>query len=166
MQAEKDKVVSFHYRVSEARAGENQDVAIEASHGREPMAFLYGHGNIVPGLEAAMAGHSAGDTFEVVVEPEQAYGKRREDFVQRVPKKYFRDAGQLKPGMSTVLSTRDGPRSVTVLKVGSSVIDVDLNHPLAGKTLRFAVEIVDVRDALEAELAHGHAHGVDGAHRH
>jgi FKBP-type peptidyl-prolyl cis-trans isomerase SlyD len=66
--------------------------------------------------------------------------------------------------MSTTLSTRDGPRSVTVLKIGSSVVDVDLNHPLAGKTLRFAVEITEVRDAAEEELAHGHAHGPDGHH--
>lgn len=164
MQAEKDKVVSFHYRVSEVRAGADQREEIETSHGRPPMAFLFGHGNIIPGLEQAMAGRAAGDAFDVVIEPEQAYGKRREDFVQRVPKKYFRDGEHLKPGMSTTLSTREGPRSVTVLKVGSSVVDVDLNHPLAGKTLHFAVEVTDVREAVEEELAHGHAHGPDGHH--
>lgn len=161
MQAEKDKVVSFHYRVSEEAGSE-----VENSHARDPMAFLFGHGNIIPGLEQAMAGHAAGDRFEVVVAPEQAYGLRREDFVQRVPKKYFRDGEHLRPGMATVLSTRDGQRSVTVLKVGSSVIDVDLNHPLAGKTLRFEVEVTGVRDALESEIEHGHAHGPDGGHHH
>jgi FKBP-type peptidyl-prolyl cis-trans isomerase SlyD len=161
MQAEKDKVVSFHYRVSEEPGSE-----VENSHERDPMVFLFGHGNIIPGLEQAMVGRAPGDRFEAVVAPEQAYGLRREDFVQRVPKKYFRDGEHLKPGMATVLNTRDGQRSVTVVKVGSSVIDVDLNHPLAGKTLRFEVEITDVRDALEEEIAHGHAHGPDGAHHH
>ncbi len=164
MQAEKDKVVSIHYRVSEVHARPEQGAEIETSHGRAPMAFLFGHGNIIPGLEQAIAGRTVGDTFDAVIEPEQGYGKRREDFVQRVPKKYFRDGEQLKPGMSTTLSTREGPRSVTVLKIGSSVVDVDLNHPLAGKTLRFAVEITDVRDASEEELAHGHAHGPEGHH--
>ena len=159
MQAEKGKVVSIHYIVSEEPGDE-----IESSHGRDPMPFLLGHGNIIPGLDKAIAGHSAGDKFDVVVTPDEAYGQRREDFVQRVAKKYFRDAEHLKPSMATLLSTKDGPRSVTVLKIGSSVVDVDLNHPLAGKTLRFAVEITDVRYATEEELAHGHAHGPQGHH--
>ena len=157
MQAEQGKVVSIHYIVSEEPGGE-----IESSHGRDPIAFLVGHGNIIPGLDKAIAGHGAGDKLDVVVSPEEGYGLRREDFVQRVAKKYFRDAEHLRPGMATLLSTKDGPRSVTVLKIGSSVIDVDLNHPLAGKTLRFAVEVVDVRDATEEEQAHGHAHGPGG----
>lgn len=164
MQAEKDKVVSIHYRVSEVLADAGQIAEIETSYGRDPMAFLFGHGSIIPGLEQAIAGRAAGDTFDVTIEPEQAYGKRREDFVQRVPKKYFRDAEHLRPGMTTTLSTRDGQRSVTVLKIGSSVVDVDLNHPLAGKTLRFAVEVTDVRDAAAEEIAHGHAHGAGGHH--
>ena len=83
-----------------------------------------------------------------------------------MPKKYFQDAEHLKPGMQTVLSTREGGRrQVTVLKVGSSVIDVDLNHPLAGKALRFDVEITNVREATPEEVSHGHAHGV-GGHGH
>jgi FKBP-type peptidyl-prolyl cis-trans isomerase SlyD len=160
MKAEKDKVVSFHYRLSEESGAE-----VENSHEREPMAFLFGHRNIIPGLEKAMADHVVGDKFDAVVAAKDAYGERREDFVQRVPKKYFRDAEQLKPGMHTVLNTKDGHRSVTVLKVGSSVIDVDLNHPLAGKALRFGVEITDIRDATPEELEHGHVHG-PGGHQH
>jgi len=159
MQAEKDKVVSFHYRLSEEFGAE-----VEDSHGRDPMAFLFGHNNIIAGLEQAMAGHGAGDRFDVVVAPADAYGERRDDFVQRVPKKYFRDAEHLKPGVTTVLRTQDGHRSVTVLKVGSSVVDVDLNHPLAGKTLRFGVEITEVREATAEELEHGHVHGPGGHH--
>ena len=91
------------------------------------------------------------------------FRERRDDFTQRVPKKYFRDAESLKPGDVTVLSvTGGGQRQVTVQKIGSSVIDVDLNHPLAGKMLTFDVEIVDVRDATPEELSHGHAHGAFG----
>lgn len=161
MKVEANKVVSFHYVVSE---GPN---AVESSRDRgEPLAFLVGHGGLIPGLEKALAGREAGERFEVVVAPAEAYGDRREDFTQRVPKKYFSDAEHLKPGMTTVLSTREsGKRQVTVRKIGSSVIDVDLNHPLAGKTLTFDVEIVDVRDATPEEIAHRHVHGT-GGHAH
>ena len=159
MQAEKDKVVSFHYRLSDA-----DGVELENSRQHEPPAFLFGHGNIIAGLEQAMAGRVGGDRFDVVVAPENGYGLRREDARQRVAKKYFTDAGKLKPGTVAMLQTDRGPRSVVVLKVGSSVVDIDLNHPLAGKTLHFNVEIVDVRDAQPEELSHGHVHGAGGHH--
>ena len=161
MQAEKDKVVTFHYHLTDAGGG-----VIDSSLEREPLAILFGRGAIIPGLESAMAGRSAGDRFDVVVPPEQGYGARRDDFTQRVPKKYFRDADHLQPGMTTVLSTQEGHRSVTVIKVGSSVVDVDLNHPMAGKTLHFAIEIVDLREATPEELEHGHVHGPGGHHHH
>jgi FKBP-type peptidyl-prolyl cis-trans isomerase SlyD len=159
MQAEKNKVVTFHYLLTDDSGAE-----VDSSHGREPLAILFGHGAIISGLENAIAGHVAGDRFDVVVPPEEAYGARREDYTQRVPKKYFRDADHLVPGMRTVLRTDDGHRSVTVIKVGSSVVDVDLNHPMAGKTLNFAIELVDVRDATAEELEHGHVHGPGGHH--
>jgi len=161
MNIEKDKVVTFHYRLSDDKGNE-----IENSQAQEPLSILYGHGNIIPGLEQAMNGRGAGDTFDVVVPPEQAYGEYRADFTQRVPKKYFRDAEQLQPGDSTVLTTKDGRRQIVqVVKVGSSVIDVDLNHPMAGKTLHFGIEITDVRDAAPEEIEHGHVHGPHG-HQH
>ena len=159
MQAEKNNVVTFHYHLT-GDGGETIDSSLE----REPLTILLGHGAIIPGLEEAIGGHVAGDRFDVIVAPEQAYGLRRDDFTQRVPKKYFRDADHLQPGMSTVLSTKDGHRAVTVLKVGSSVIDVDLNHPMAGKTLKFAIEVVDVREATDEEREHGHVHGPGGHH--
>lgn len=159
MKAEKNKAVTFHYHLTD-EANETLDSSREA----EPLTVLFGHGAIIPGLEQAMDGHVAGDRFKVSVPPEQAYGLRREDFTQRVPKKYFRNAEQLKPGDSTVLSTEQGHRPVVVLKVGSSVIDVDLNHPLAGKTLQFDIEITDVRDASAEEIEHGHVHGAGGHH--
>ena len=159
MKIEKDKVVSFHYSLSE-----ESGVAVEDSREREPMAIMFGHGGIIAGLEQAMAGHVAGDRFDVVVPPDQAYGERREDATQRVPKKYFRDAEHLQPGMTTVLNTKDNRQQmVTVTKVGSSVIDVDTNHPMAGKTLHFDVTLGEVREATEEELKHGHAHPAGGA---
>jgi FKBP-type peptidyl-prolyl cis-trans isomerase SlyD len=163
MKVEENRIVVFHYTVSEG--GEK----VESSHDRgEPLAFLVGHGALIPGLEKALAGREAGETFSVDVPPEEAYGERRDDFTQRVPKKYFRDADHLKPGMLTVLSVSGGgQRQVTVQKVGSSVVDVDLNHPLAGKTLTFDVELVDVREPTADELSHGHAHGAHGhGHEH
>jgi FKBP-type peptidyl-prolyl cis-trans isomerase SlyD len=160
MHIEKGKVVFFHYWLKDDAGNE-----IESSEGRAPMAILYGHGNIIPGLEKAMAGRSEGDRFDVIVTPAEGYGERREDFTQRVPKKYFADADSLKPGESTTVQTAQGPRSVTVVKVGSSVVDVDLNHPMAGKTLHFGIEIAQVRDATPEEDAHGHVHG-EGGHHH
>ncbi len=159
MKAEKNKVVTFHYHLT----GEDNET-IDSSREAEPLAVLFGHGAIIPGLEQAMEGRVAGDRFNVSVPPDQGYGLRRDDFTQRVPKKYFRNAEQLKPGDSTVLSTEQGHRPVVVLKVGSSVIDVDLNHPLAGKTLQFDIEITDIRDASAEELEHGHVHGAGGHH--
>lgn len=162
MIVEANKVVSFHYTVTDGGAE-----PVDSSRDRgEPLTVLIGHGNIIPGLEKALLGHAVGDRFEVGVAPADAYGERRANFTQRVPKKYFEHPDQLAPGMSTVLNTREGgPRVVVVHKIGSSVIDVDLNHPLAGKTLAFDVEITDIRDASEEEIAHRHAHGA-GGHEH
>ncbi len=159
MKIEKNRVVSFHYRVSEAGGPE-----LETSAGREPLTYLAGHGGIIPGLADALDGKQAGDKVEVTVTPEQAYGERREGLVQRVPKKHFKNE-RLKPGQTVVLQTQQGPRMVTVQKVGLSVVDIDLNHPMAGKNLAFSVDIVDVREASEEEIAHGHVHG-PGGHAH
>lgn len=156
MKIEKNRVVRFHYTVSEPG-----QPPVETSKDREPLAVLIGHGNIIPGLESAMLDHVAGDSFEAMVEPDQAYGQRREDSIQRVSKKHFRQT-RFKPGDQVVINTSAGQRAVTVVKVGASVVDVDLNHPMAGKTLQFQVEIVDVREAEPVEIEHGHVHGEGG----
>jgi FKBP-type peptidyl-prolyl cis-trans isomerase SlyD len=158
MKIEKDRVVRFHYAVAEQGAE-----AVEDSAGGEPLAILAGHGNIIPGLEKAMEGHEAGDKFAVDVPAAEAYGEKREGLTQRVPKKHF--GGQrLEPGMQVVLNTNFGQRAVTIEKVGMSVVDVDLNHPMAGKDLHFDIEVVEVREATAEELAHGHVHGAGGHH--
>jgi len=133
---------------------------IESSHDRdEQLWVLLGHGQLIPGLESAIEGREAGETLQVEVAAADGYGERQEDQIQRMSKKYFPQANRLKPGMVTVLKLKDGnQRAVTVHKVGMSAIDVDLNHPMAGKTLHFDVAINDVRDATEEEVAHGHAH--------
>lgn len=159
MQVAKDRVVRFHYTLSRADGEE-----IESSRGGSPMATLWGVGAMIPGVERALEGRSAGDSFQVEVAPEDGYGDRRDDLVQRIPKKYFRQSERLKPGMVTEVKTGQGPRAVTVLKVGMSVVDVDGNHPLAGQPLRFAIEVVDVREATAEELDHGHVHGDGGVH--
>ncbi len=160
MKIEKDRVVRFHYTVSEAG-----QAPIESSKdGGEPLAILIGHGNIIPGLEKAMDGREAGESFAVDVAPADAYGERTDGLTQRVPKKHFKDQ-KLVPGMQVVLNTNFGPRAVTVQKVGMSVVDVDLNHPMAGKELHFDVEIIEVREAQDVEIEHGHVHG-DGGHDH
>ena len=159
MKIAKDSVVRFHYTVSEV--GQEP---IESSKDREPLAIMIGHGNIIPGLENAMQDREAGDSFGVDVAAADAYGERRDGLTQRVPKKHFGNQ-RLVPGQQVVLQTNFGPRAVTIQKVGMSVVDVDLNHPMAGKDLHFDVEIVDVREASQEEIAHGHVHG-DGGHQH
>ena len=130
----------------------------------EPLAILFGRGQIIPGLEKAMDGHEAGDSFKAAVTAADAYGERRDGLTQRIPKKHFGEQ-KLAPGMQVVLQTNFGPRAVTIQKVGMSVVDVDLNHPMAGKDLDFDIEIVEVREASAEELAHGHVHG-EGGHHH
>jgi len=154
MKAGKDKVVAFHYTLTVD--GEK----VESSHDNdEQLWILLGHGQLIPGLETALEGHEAGETLQVEVAAADGYGERQEDQIQRMSKKYFPQASRLKAGMVTVLKLKDGnQRAVTVHKVGMSAIDVDLNHPMAGKTLNFDVVINDVRDATEEEVAHGHAH--------
>jgi FKBP-type peptidyl-prolyl cis-trans isomerase SlyD len=159
MKIEDNSVVRFHYTVSEAGGTE-----LESSRQGEPIAILVGHGNIVPGLEKAMRGHEAGDKFNVSVGPEEGYGERRDNMLQRVPRKHFKGA-KLVPGQQVVMPTQQGQRAMTIQKVGMSVVDVDLNHPMAGKTLEFDVEVVEVRPATESELQHRHAHAGDG-HEH
>ena len=125
----RDRVVRFHYVIRDDEGAE-----LESTRDGEPLAVLQGRGNVLRGVEEALEGRRAGERLEVTLPPEQAFGARREDWTQRVPKKYLPDAKRLKPGAATVLRTREGPRPVTVVKVGSKVVDVDLNHPRAGMT--------------------------------
>lgn len=159
MNIEKDKVVQFHYHVCDEAGTE-----IENSRSGDPMAYLHGHSNMIAGLEEALEGRAAGDVFSVTIPPEKAYGQFNEGTKQRIPIKHI--IGGKKPKLGQIISvqTEQGARQVTVEKVGRFNVDVDLNHPLAGKTLVFDVEILDVRQASNEEVSHGHAHGVGGHH--
>ena len=161
MQIEKNKVVTFHYDLRE-ETGET----IESSRKSDPIAYLHGYRGIIQGLEKEMLGKQAGDQFTATIAPEQAYGLRHQEPAQRVPIKHLATKNKkLKPGQVVGINTSNGIRQATVVKVGRFNVDVDTNHPLAGKTLVFAVSIVEVRDATEEEIAHKHAHG-PGGHQH
>jgi FKBP-type peptidyl-prolyl cis-trans isomerase SlyD len=154
MKAGKDKVISLHYTLTVD--GEQ----VESSRDRgEALWALLGHGQLIAGLESALEGHEAGESLRVGIAPADGYGERQEGQIQRVPKKYFQNAKALKPGMTTVLALKEGGQRVVVVhKVGMSTVDVDLNHPMAGKALHFDVTIEEVREGSEEEIKHGHAH--------
>ncbi|MFC5740655.1 FKBP-type peptidyl-prolyl cis-trans isomerase [Dyella tabacisoli] len=154
MKAGKDKVISLHYTLTVD--GEKVESSLDRN---EPLWVLLGHGQLIPGLEKALEEHEAGESLQVDVAPVDGYGERQDGQIQRVPKKYFQQAAKLKPGMTTVLALKEGGHRVVVVhKVGMSTVDVDLNHPMAGKSLHFDVNIIEVRDGSEEEIKHGHAH--------
>ena len=153
-------VVIFHYTLRDDSGEE-----LETSRGGDPSAYLHGANNIIPGLEKAMTGHGAGDVFSTTLAPEDAYGPVNPQKQQRVPAKHLAFKGKLKAGMVVQLNTSEGRVPVTVIKAGRHSADIDTNHPLAGQSLTFDIEITEVRAATEEEIAHGHAHG-PGGHQH
>ena len=160
MNVSKDTVIQLHYTLKDENGQQ-----IESTAGHDPIAYLQGHKNMIPGFEEAMEGKQAGDILDITVTPENGYGHRVEGSVQRVPVKHLRGANKWKKGMVASVFTEQGERQVTIIKMGRFMVDVDTNHPFAGKTLHFNVEILDVRAATAEELDHGHAHGV-GGHQH
>lgn len=159
MQIAERTVASFHYTLTD-----DAGTVLDSSVGHEPMAYLHGAGNIVPGLEKAMAGRAAGDRFDVVVAPEEGYGTPNELLIQTVPLEAFQGVDQVEAGMQFSAQTPQGALSVVVTKVEDGMVTVDGNHPLAGKSLHFAIEVVEVRDASLEEVMHGHVHGAGGHH--
>jgi FKBP-type peptidyl-prolyl cis-trans isomerase SlyD len=138
---------------------------LDSSKGREPLAYLHGASNIIPGLENALEGKKEGDSVQVTVPPGQGYGERDDRMVQSVPRANFQGTQEISPGMQFQAQTSQGPRVVTVVKVDPDQVTVDANHPLAGMELNFDVKVVGVRPASHEEIAHGHAHG-EGGHQH
>ncbi len=150
MKIQADAVVSFDYTLT----GDDGQV-IDTSQGREPLVYLHGHGNIVPGLEKALEGKATGDQFDASVSPEEGYGPYREELVQDVPRSAFDGVDQVEPGMSFRAESNAGPMTVTVKEVADETVTVDGNHALAGQTLNFAVEVKDVREASSEEVDQG-----------
>lgn len=153
MQAQRDNVVSIHYVLRDTD-GE----IIDQSSAEQPLAYLHGHGNIVPGLEKAIEGHAEGEEVQATVEPEEGYGPYRDELVQKVSREAFQGVDELAPGMSFRADSDAGPMIVTVKEVDGEEVTVDGNHVLAGQTLDFTVNIAGVREASQTELEHGHVH--------
>ena len=153
-----NSVVLFNYKLTNAE-GETLD----QSQG-EPLAYLHGAGNIIPGLENALLGKTAGDKFTVTVPAAEAYGEYNADLVQEVPANMFQGVDNIQAGMQFQAQTEDGVQIVTVKSVEGDIVIVDANFPLAGQDLTFDVEIVEVREATAEELEHGHVHGAGGHH--
>ncbi|RME86449.1 MAG: peptidylprolyl isomerase [Zetaproteobacteria bacterium] len=155
MRIQKNTVASFHYTLTD-ETGQ----VLDSSEGEKPFSYLHGHEQIIPGLEAALEGKAAGDAFEVELTPEEAYGEHDPELVERVPRAAFQGVETIEPGMMFQAQTPDGEMQVVrVVKVEEDHVIVDGNHPLAGRRLHFKVQVVDVREATEDEIAHGHVHG-------
>jgi FKBP-type peptidyl-prolyl cis-trans isomerase SlyD len=156
---DKNRVVTLHYTLRD-----EQGTVLDSSEGRAPLTYLHGKGNIIPGLEQALAGKEAGEKLDVSVAPEQAYGARDERLVQILPRSRLPEGTQVSPGMQLRADSPKGPRLLSVVKVERDFVTVDGNHPLAGRTLRFSVEVAEVRKATHEEVSHGHVHGPGGHH--
>lgn len=156
MQITKHRVAAIHYTLKD-----NDGKVLDSSEGRDPLYYIQGIGNLIPGMEEGLEGKESGDKLDIKVSPEKGYGELNPQLVQQVPLDAF--AGQeVKPGMR--FSTNRG-ETVTVTEVGSEAVTVDGNHPLAGVELNFQVEVMEVRNATADELQHGHVHG-PGGHQH
>ena len=154
-------VASIHYTLTDG-AGK----VIDTSEGQEPLAYLHGAGNIIPGLEKALLGKVVGDKFNVRIPASEAYGVRDDSMVQELPSNMFSGIDNIEVGMEFHAETEHGLQVVTVTKVEGDNITIDGNHPLAGVDLTFDVEVAEIRAASAEELEHGHAHGAGGHHHH
>lgn len=161
MQVENDKVIAFHYRLTD-----EDGKLLEHTRDGDPMLYMHGKGNVFRALEEALEGLGVSDTKNVTLQPEQAYGRRVEGAQQRIPIKHLLTKNKkFKVGDVVRVNTEQGAREAVVLKVGKFNLDVDTNHPYAGKTVTFDIEITDIREADAQEIAHGHPHG-PGGHQH
>jgi FKBP-type peptidyl-prolyl cis-trans isomerase SlyD len=159
MKIANNSVVAFHFTL---KNGEGK--TIESSIGDQPLVYLHGKNGIVPGLEEALDQRQKGDTFNVTLPPEKAYGQRDETLVQKVPRDEFPAGDDTQAGMQFQVDTPGGPMIITITNVTDKEVTIDANPELAGQTLNFEIEVMDVRAATKEELSHGHAHGPGGHH--
>lgn len=153
----KNTVASIHYTLRDS-----EGTIIDSSVGKDPLHYLHGAGNLILGMEEGLEGKTKGEKLNLNIDPEKGYGEKDETLIQKVPRSAFGDQ-DIKPGMRF---SADHGGVVTVTEVSLDSITVDGNHPLAGVPLNFAVEIVDVRNATDEEITHGHVHGPGGHHHH
>jgi FKBP-type peptidyl-prolyl cis-trans isomerase SlyD len=159
MIAAQNSVVLMDYTVKD-----DEGNIIDTSSGHEPLAFIVGLGNIIPGLEREFIGKKKGDAFTVKVKPEDGYGDKDDGLVEVVPRAQFAGVKNLAVGMQLQAQTDDDTMVVTVVGLTETEVTVDANHPLAGKTLNFEVKVVEVREPTAEEMSHGHVHGTGGHH--
>lgn len=150
MQIDQNTVVSIHYTLTNSEGN-----VMDSSVGQQPLAYLHGASNIIPGLENALTGKAVGDTLAVTVEPEQGYGEVREEMIQAVERSNFAGVDEIEVGMQFMAQTPWGEQPVTVIGIEGDSVTLDGNHPLAGQTLKFDVEVVEIRSATDEEITAG-----------
>jgi FKBP-type peptidyl-prolyl cis-trans isomerase SlyD len=160
MQIGNQTVVTIDYTLTDDR-GE----VLDTSQGEEPLVYIQGTGSMIPGLEEALEGRSAGDSLKLTIPPDRAYGPRDEELVLKVPRAKFPPGAEITVGMIVQAQGTGGSHDVTVVAVDDKIVTVDANHRLAGMTLSFDVKVLEVRPATADELKHGHVHG-KGGHEH
>lgn len=160
MKISNDKVALIHYTLTD-----NTGEVLDTSRDSEPLAYLHGHGNLIPGLESELEGRESGESLQVSVNPADGYGEIAPELIQEVPLEAFKGVDKVEPGMQFEAQTEEGGhQTIVVTEVSGEKVTVDGNHPLAGMTLNFDVEITEVREATSEELDHGHVHSEDGHH--
>ena len=159
MTIDNDIVASVHY------TGTLQDESVfDSSEGGDPLTFLVGHRQMIPGFEEELKGAKVGERRTFTLTPDRAYGERDENGILELPRSQFPPDAELEVGMVLVAQMTEGPMPFRILTVGSETVTVDFNHELAGHELTFSVEIVELRSATDEEMSHGHAHGPGGHH--
>jgi FKBP-type peptidyl-prolyl cis-trans isomerase SlyD len=156
-----DKVVGFTYILKDS-----EGIVLDESSDSEPLEYLHGHQNIISGLESELEGLQVGDKKDIIIQPQDGYGLPQDSLIQSFPKTSFPDDIELEVGLELQADTPNGPMAFIVMEIKEDEVIMDGNHPLAGETLFFAVEIKSVRPATQEELDHGHAHGAHGHHHH
>lgn len=158
MTIKENSAVSFHYTLTD-----DDGQTLDSSAGKDPLAYLHGAGNIIPGLESALEGKAVGDAMVVAVTAAEGYGEVQQELIQEVPRDAFQGVDSIEVGMQFEAQTGQGGNvPVTVTAVTDEVVTVDGNHPLAGKNLNFDVSIEDIREATKEELEQGHINGAAG----
>ncbi|MEL0266084.1 MAG: peptidylprolyl isomerase [Candidatus Poseidoniales archaeon] len=158
-------VAQVHYTGTLPESGE----VFDSSEGRDPLTFLVGHRQMIPGFEEEMMGAAVGERREFTLEAERAYGDRDDEAVLQIPRDNFAQLEEstgesLEVGMQLVAQMPHGPAPFLIVELSEETVTADFNHALAGKALTFSVEVVDIREATEEEVSHGHAHGPGGHH--
>lgn len=160
MKIAQNTVVSLNYTLKDS-----DGKLLDTSEGRQPLVYLHGVGALIPGLEKELNDKETGDNILAIIPPEEAYGTRRDDLLKQVTKDGFQGDEEMQEGMQVQLETEHGPAIAVITKIDGNDVTLDLNHPLADMTLHFDVTVVEVREASEEEIAHGHVHG-PGGHQH